>query len=156
MLASMRLCSNVPAQYAVEPALSDDSLIKAHTAADGRLKKQRDLGYERMKRIPGLHCTKPEGAFYFFPRIDTARFGIRNDEQFTLDLLKKERVLIVQGTGFNWFHPDHFRIVFLPDVPLLEKAFPRSKISSMNTTRTEPLHRRCLCSPSGKQSGLQR
>ncbi len=123
MLASMRLCSNVPAQYAIEPALSSDKLIREHTAADGRLKRQRDLGYERLKRIEGLSCTQPKGAFYFFPKIDTEMFGIRNDERFTLDLLKKEHVLIVQGTGFNWFKPDHFRIVFLPDTSLLEKAF---------------------------------
>lgn len=123
MLASMRLCSNVPAQYAIEPALSSDRLIRTHTAADGRLRRQRDLGYERLQRIPGLSCTRPKGAFYFFPKVDTERFAIRNDEQFTLDLLKKERVLIVQGTGFNWFKPDHFRIVFLPDTQLLERAF---------------------------------
>ncbi len=123
MLASMRLCSNVPAQYAIQPALSDDSVIRSHTAADGRLKIQRDLGYRRIKRIPGLSCTKPMGAFYFFPKIETKKFNISNDEQFALDLLKKEGVLIVQGTGFNWFYPDHFRIVFLPDKDLLARAF---------------------------------
>lgn len=123
MLASMRLCSNVPAQYAIEPALSDDRTIRGHTSTDGRLKMQRDLGFERLKKIPGLSCTKPMGAFYFFPKVDAERFGISDDEQFTLDLLKKERVLIVQGTGFNWFKPDHFRIVFLPDATLLGKAF---------------------------------
>lgn len=123
MLASMRLCSNVPAQYAIEPALSDDAVIRSHTAADGRLTAQRDLGLQRLKRIPGLSCTKPMGAFYFFPKIDTQMFDIKNDEQFALDLLKKEHVLIVQGTGFNWFNPDHFRIVFLPDKVLLGRAF---------------------------------
>lgn len=123
MLASMRLCSNVPAQYAVDIALANDDIIRSHTAADGRLKKQRDLGFERLKKIPGLSCTKPRGAFYFFPKINTDMFGIKNDEQFTLDLLKKERVLVVQGTGFNWFKPDHFRIVFLPDTSLLDRAF---------------------------------
>ncbi len=123
MLASMRLCSNVPAQHAVAVALQNDDIIRSHTSADGRLKKQRDLGYERLKRIPGLSCTKPEAAFYFFPKIDTKMFGIKDDEKFTLDLLKKERVLVVQGTGFNWFEPDHFRIVFLPEAGLLERAF---------------------------------
>ncbi len=123
MLASMRLCSNVPAQYAVAVALQNDETIRRHTSADGRLKKQRDLGYERLKRIPGLSCTKPHGAFYFFPRIDTKMFGIKDDEKLTLDLLKKERVLVVQGTGFNWFEPDHFRIVFLPEMSLLQRAF---------------------------------
>lgn len=128
MLASMRLCSNVPAQYAVEFALSNDDVIRKHTAADGRLKRQRDLGLERLRKIPGLSCTKPGGAFYFFPRIDTDMFGINDDEQFTLDLLKKERVLVVQGTGFNWFKPDHFRIVFLPEFSLLERAFDAIEI----------------------------
>ena len=123
MLASMRLCSNVPAQYAVSVALGNDDLIKCHTADGGRLKKQRDFGYDRLKRIPGLFCTKPEGAFYFFPRIDTRRFNINDDEKFVLDLLKKKNVLVVQGTGFNWFEPDHFRIVFLPEMQTLESSF---------------------------------
>jgi alanine-synthesizing transaminase len=123
MLASMRLCSNVPAQYAVSVALDKDGLIKCHTADGGRLKKQRDFGYERINRIPGLSCMKPEGTFYFFPRIDTKKFHIKDDEKFVLDLLKKEKVLVVQGTGFNWFEPDHFRIVFLPEMETLEKSF---------------------------------
>ncbi|MCL5034487.1 MAG: pyridoxal phosphate-dependent aminotransferase [Bacteroidetes bacterium] len=123
MLASMRLCSNVPAQYAVPVALRQDNTIRAHTASGGRLKEQRDLGYERLRSIPGLSCTKPRGAFYFFPKIDTKKFNIKDDERFVLDLLKEENVLVVQGTGFNWFDPDHFRIVFLPDVPSLQKAF---------------------------------
>ncbi len=123
MLASMRLCSNVPAQYAISVALNKDKLIRRHTAAGGRLKKQRDFGYERLNKIPGLSCTKPEGTFYFFPRIDVKKFKIKDDEKFVLDLLKKENVLVVQGTGFNWFKPDHFRIVFLPELQTLEKAF---------------------------------
>jgi alanine-synthesizing transaminase len=123
MLASMRLCSNVPAQYAVHVALRQENTIRAHTASGGRLKEQRDLGYERLVNIPGLSCTKPRGAFYFFPKIDTKKFNIEDDERFVLDLLKEENVLVVQGTGFNWFHPDHFRIVFLPDVSSLKKAF---------------------------------
>ncbi|MFZ1081630.1 MAG: pyridoxal phosphate-dependent aminotransferase [Candidatus Kryptoniota bacterium] len=123
MLASMRLCSNVPAQYAISVALSKNETIKCHTETGGRLKAQRDFGYERLRAIPGLSCTKPKGAFYFFPRIDIKKFNIKNDERFVLDLLKKENVLVVQGTGFNWFKPDHFRIVFLPDVSSLERAF---------------------------------
>ncbi len=123
MLASMRLCSNVPAQYAVDLALAEDGAIRKHTSAEGRLKLQRDLGYDRLSRIPGLSCTKPKGAFYFFPKIDTKLFEIRDDERFTLDLLKKEKVLVVQGTGFNWFNPDHFRIVFLPEISQLTRAF---------------------------------
>ncbi|HUI31536.1 MAG TPA: pyridoxal phosphate-dependent aminotransferase [Candidatus Acidoferrales bacterium] len=123
MLASMRLCSNVPAQYAIPIALDKDNLIRSHTAQGGRLKTQRDFGYERINRIPGLSCTKPQGTFYFFPRIDTKKFQIKDDEKFAFDLLKRENVLVVQGTGFNWFHPDHFRIVFLPDMQTLERAF---------------------------------
>lgn len=123
MLASMRLCSNVPAQYAVSVALKNNEAIKHQTATGGRLKTQRDFGYERINKIPGLSCTKPDGAFYFFPKIDARKFRIKDDEQFVLDLLKEENVLVVQGTGFNWFKPDHFRIVFLPDLSTLEKAF---------------------------------
>ncbi len=123
MLASMRLCSNVPAQYAISVALKNCETIRCHTAKGGRLKAQRDFGYDRLKKIPGLSCTNPRGAFYFFPKIDVKKFNIKNDEKFVLDLLKKENVLVVQGTGFNWFEPDHFRIVFLPDVSTLERAF---------------------------------
>lgn len=123
MLASMRLCSNVPAQYAVSVALGKDDVIRCHTADGGRLKEQRDFGYDRLNRIRGLSCTRPEGAFYFFPRIDTKEFKIKDDEKFVLDLLKKEKVLVVQGTGFNWFEPDHFRIVFLPEMHTLESSF---------------------------------
>jgi len=122
MLASMRLCSNVPAQYAVPVALESFSTMKEHTEAGGRLKIQRDAGYELLRKIPGLRCTKPDGAFYFFPGIDSKKFNIRDDEQFVLDLLKKDHVLVVQGTGFNWFKPDHFRIVFLPEKQILERA----------------------------------
>lgn len=123
MLASMRLCSNVPAQYAIPVALRSDRTIRDHTSAGGRLKGQRDLGIEKLKGIPGVSCTIPRGAFYFFPKIDTKKFHVKDDEQFVLDLLRKERVLVVQGTGFNWFKPDHFRIVFLPERDHLEKAF---------------------------------
>ncbi len=127
MLASMRLCSNVPAQYAIEPALKSDNTIRWHTSPDGRLKGQRDVGYELLKRIPGISCTKPRGAFYFFPKIDAEMFDIKDDEKFALDLLKEENVLIVQGTGFNWFKPDHFRIVFLPEQSVLAKALESLK-----------------------------
>lgn len=123
MLASMRLCSNVPAQYAVAVALRKNDFIKNHTSDGGRLKAQRDYGYQRIKRIPGLSCTHPTGAFYFFPKMDAEKFGIKDDEQFVLDLLKMSNVLVVQGTGFNWFKPDHFRIVFLPELTILERAF---------------------------------
>jgi len=125
MLASMRLCSNVPAQYAIPVALNKYDTIKCHTQDGGRLKAQRDFGNERINKIPGLSTTKPKGAFYFFPKVDAKKFHIKDDEKFTLDLLKKENVLVVQGTGFNWFHPDHFRIVFLPDAQTLKNAFDK-------------------------------
>lgn len=122
MLASMRLCSNVPAQYAIAPALRNNGAIRDHTSANGRLRRQRDLAYEWLLRIPGLSCTKPQGAFYFFPRLDLEKFKITNDEKFVLDLLKRHNVLVVHGTAFNWIRPDHFRIIFLPETPVLQRA----------------------------------
>ncbi|MCL5068256.1 MAG: pyridoxal phosphate-dependent aminotransferase [Thaumarchaeota archaeon] len=122
MLASMRLCSNVPAQYAIAPALRNDGTIRDHTSADGRLGRQRDLAYEWLLRIPGLSCTKPQGAFYFFPKLDIEKFKIKDDEKFVLDMLKRQNVLVVQGTAFNWTKPDHFRIVFLPELTVLQRA----------------------------------
>ncbi len=122
MLSSMRLCSNVPAQYAIQTALGGYQSIKDLTRPGGRLREQRDLAYKRVQEIPGLSCTKPMGAFYLFPKIDVKRFNITNDEQFVLDLLLREKVLLVQGTGFNWPHPDHFRIVLLPETLILSEA----------------------------------
>jgi alanine-synthesizing transaminase len=125
MLTSMRLCSNVPAQYAIPNALTGYQSIKDFTKPGGRLIEQRDFAYQRINEIPGLSCTKPTGAFYLFPKIDIARFNIKNDEQFVLDLLLQEKVLLVQGTGFNWSEPNHFRIVILPEVAVLSDAFDR-------------------------------
>jgi alanine-synthesizing transaminase len=125
MLTSMRLCSNVPAQYAIPHALTGYQSIKDFTKPGGRLIEQRDFAYQRINEIPGLSCTKPTGAFYLFPKIDSARFNIQNDEQFVLDLLLQEKVLLVQGTGFNWSEPNHFRIVILPEVAVLSDAFDR-------------------------------
>ncbi len=122
MLASMRLCSNVPAQFAISVALAKDDTIRGHTGGDGRLRRQRDLGFEKINEIPGLSCTKPEGAFYFFPKLDIRRFNIGDDEKFVFDLLREKSVLVVQGSGFNWFRPDHFRIVFLPEAGMLSQA----------------------------------
>jgi alanine-synthesizing transaminase len=126
MLANMRLCSNVPAQLGVQAALgaalggySESTKL---LAPGGRLNDQRNLAYEMVSAIPGLSAVKPRGAFYLFPRIDTAKFGIESDVQFVLDFLKKEHTLVVQGTGFNWPDPDHFRIVFLPDIEQLKAA----------------------------------
>jgi alanine-synthesizing transaminase len=126
MLANMRLCSNVPAQLAVQAALGAAvggyAESKQLLAPGGRLHDQRNLAYEMVSEIPGLSVVKPRGAFYLFPRIDTGRFGITSDVQFVLDFLKKEHTLVVQGTGFNWPDPDHFRIVFLPDIEQLKAA----------------------------------
>ena len=125
MLSSMRLCSNVPAQYAIEVALNDFESIKELTKPGGRLYGQREYAWNRINRIPGLSCVKPKGALYLFPKIDVKRFNIKDDERFILDLLVAEKVLLVQGTGFNWPEPDHFRIVFLPSVEQLADALSR-------------------------------
>jgi alanine-synthesizing transaminase len=126
MLSNMRLCSNVPAQLGVQAALG--AALGGYTettnllAPGGRLNDQRNLAYEMVQSIPGLSVVKPRGAFYLFPRIDTDRFNITSDVQMVLDFLKSEHTLVVQGTGFNWPDPDHFRIVFLPDIEQLKAA----------------------------------
>ena len=115
ILANMRLCSNVPAQFAIQTALGGYQSINDLVLPGGRLRDQRDLAYEKVSAIPGLSVVKPKGALYLFPKIETQRFGIVDDQQFILDLLREKKILLVQGTGFNWKEPDHFRIVFLPD-----------------------------------------
>ena len=125
MLSSMRLCSNVPAQYAIATALNNFDSIKELTLPGGRLYEQREYAWRRLNEIPGLSCVKPQGALYLFPKIDAKRFNVTNDQQFIFDLLKQERVLLVQGSGFNWPEPNHFRIVFLPSLELLQDAFSR-------------------------------
>ena len=125
ILASMRLCSNVPAQFAIQTAIGGYQSIKALTSPGGRLREQRDLAYEMLNKIPGVSCTKPKGAFYLFPRLDPERFKIKNDQQFVLDLLLEQKILLVQGSGFNWPHPDHFRLVFLPPADELKDAIER-------------------------------
>ena len=125
ILASMRLCSNVPAQYAIQTALGGYQSINDLVLPGGRLKEQRDYAYEAINSIPGLSCTKPKGAFYMFPRLDTRRFHLIDDQKFILDLLLQEKVLLVQGTGFNWPAPDHFRVVFLPELNELKTALSR-------------------------------
>lgn len=122
MLSSMRLCSNVPAQAVVQTALgghqgTDDMLLPG-----GRIYEQREFIYKALNDIPGITAVKPRAAFYIFPKIDTSRFHITDDEQFMLDFLKAEKVLMVHGGGFNLDTPDHFRIVFLPRLEELEKA----------------------------------
>ena len=125
MLSSMRLCSNVPAQSIVQTALGGFQSVKGYVNADGRVTKQRNLIYDRINSIPGLSVVKPKAAFYCFPKIDVERFNIHDDMQFAYDLLKKERVLLVQGTGFNWPYPDHFRIVYLPRESVLNEAMDK-------------------------------
>lgn len=122
ILANMRLCSNVPSQFAIQTALGGYQSINDLVINGGRLKDQRDLAYKRLTAIPGVSCTKPLGALYLFPRLDPEVFHIKNDAQFALDLLKEKRILIVNGTGFNLKTPDHFRMVFLPNVDILEEA----------------------------------
>jgi alanine-synthesizing transaminase len=125
MLASMRLCSNVPAQSIVQTALggyqsSDELLLPG-----GRIYEQREFIYKALNDIPGITAVKPKAAFYIFPRIDTARFNISNDEQFVLDFLRQEKVLLVHGGGFNWPEPDHFRVVYLPRIEELAEAIEK-------------------------------
>jgi alanine-synthesizing transaminase len=125
ILSTMRLCSNVPAQQAIQTALGGYQSIYDLTRDGGRLKEQRDYACKRINEIPGLSCVKPQGALYIFPKIDTARFNIRDDQKFITDLLLQEKVFLVQGTGFNWPEPDHFRVVFLPRMDDLKEALDR-------------------------------
>lgn len=125
MLASMRLCANVPGQLAIQTALGGYQSIEDLVAPTGRLCKQRDLAYEMLTAIPGVSCVKPKSAMYLFPKLDQKIYPIVDDQQFILDLLLEEKVLLVQGTGFNWKTPDHFRVVFLPNVDDLTEAIKR-------------------------------
>jgi alanine-synthesizing transaminase len=125
MLASMRLCSNTPGQLAIQTALGGYQSIKDLVAPQGRLTKQRDMAYDMLTSIPGVSCVKPQAALYCFPRLDPKLYPITNDQVFIGELLEQEKVLLVQGTGFNWPDPDHFRVVFLPNVDDLKDAFSR-------------------------------
>jgi len=128
VLSSMRLCSNVMAQLGIQTALGGYQSINELVLPNGRLRKQRDYVYQRLNNIEGVSCTKPKGAFYAFPRIDTQRFKVKDDQEFVLNLLKHHKVLLVQGTGFNWKQPDHFRLVFLPSVEELEGAMNKIEL----------------------------
>ena len=125
ILASMRLCSNVPGQFAIQTALGGYQSINDLVAPTGRLCKQRDLAYKLLTAIPGVTCVKPKAALYLFPRFDPKIYPIENDQQFILELLETEKVLVVQGSGFNWKQPDHIRIVFLPNADDLTEAIAR-------------------------------
>ena len=122
MLSSMRLCANVPMQYAIQTALGGYQSINDLIAEDGRLYQQMDKCHQLINAIPGLSCTRPKGAMYLFPKIDVERFDIKDDEQFVLDFLREKHVLLVHGRAFNWAKPDHFRIVFLPRKDELEQS----------------------------------
>jgi len=115
ILATMRLCSNVPAQYGIQTALGGYQSINDLVKPGGRLARQRDIAYDALSTMPGVSVVKPHGALYMFPRFDPAMYPIKDDQQFVLELLEEERVLLVQGTGFNWQKTDHVRVVFLPN-----------------------------------------
>jgi alanine-synthesizing transaminase len=125
MLSNMRLCANVPGQWAIQTALGGYQSINDLVGAGGRLRRQRDLAYELITAIPGVTCVKPSAALYMFPKLDPKVYPIEDDRQFFLDLLKETKVMLVQGTGFNWPTPDHFRIVFLPHEEDLREAVGR-------------------------------
>nr|WP_227685498.1 aminotransferase class I/II-fold pyridoxal phosphate-dependent enzyme [Psychrobacter immobilis] len=125
MLASMRLCSNVQGQYAIQTAMGGYQSMKELTSERGRLYKQREMAVSRLNAIKGISCTMPQGAFYCFPKMDPNVYPIEDDMAFMMDLLVEENVLMVQGTGFNWDKPDHFRLVFLPNLHDLEDAMDR-------------------------------
>jgi alanine-synthesizing transaminase len=125
MLSNMRLCANVPGQWAIQTALGGYQSINDLVNEGGRLRKQRDLAYELITAIPGVSCVKPQAALYMFPRLDPKVYAIKDDQQFFLELLQETKVMLVQGTGFNWKSTDHFRIVFLPHEDDLREAISR-------------------------------
>ena len=125
MLSNMKLCSNVPGQWAIQTALGGYQSINDLVCEGGRLRRQRDLAYELITAIPGVSCVKPQAALYMFPKLDPKIYPIEDDRQFFLELLRETRVMLVQGTGFNWQQPDHFRIVFLPHEDDLREAIGR-------------------------------
>lgn len=122
MLSNMRLCSNVPAQSIVQTALGGYQSVETYIQPGGRIFEQRDFIYKALNDIPGISAVKPKAAFYIFPKLDVKKFNIINDEKFALDFLREKKVLIVPGSGFNWGTPDHFRIVYLPQLSVLEKS----------------------------------
>ena len=122
MLSNMRLCSNVPAQSVVQTALGGHQSVNDYIIPGGRIYEQREYVYKAFCDIPGITAVKPKAAFYMFPKIDTKKFNITNDEKFALDLLRDKKLLIVHGGGFNWGQPDHFRVVYLPRIEVLKDA----------------------------------
>ena len=125
MLSNMRLCANVPGQWAIQTALGGHQSINELVGEGGRLRRQRDLAHALITAIPGVSCVKPSAALYMFPKLDPKVYPIEDDQQFFMELLQETRVMLVQGTGFNWKTPDHFRIVFLPHEDDLREAIGR-------------------------------
>jgi alanine-synthesizing transaminase len=115
----------VPGQYAIQTALGGYQSINDLVGPGGRLRKQRDMAWELITSLPGVSCVKPQAALYLFPRLDPKMYPISDDQAFALEMLKEEKVLVVQGSGFNWRDPDHFRMVFLPISDDLNKAVER-------------------------------
>lgn len=132
MLTNMRICSNVPAQSIIQTALGGHQSVNDYIVPGGRIYEQREYIYQALNSIPGVSAVKPKAAFYIFPKLDVKRFGIKNDEKFALDLLREQKLLIVQGSGFNWQHPDHFRVVYLPRIEVLKDA--TSKLETFLST----------------------
>ncbi len=122
MLSNMRLCSNVPAQSIVQTALGGHQSVNDYIVPGGRVYEQRDYVYKALTDIPGISAVKPKAAFYIFPKLDVKKFGIVNDERFALDLLREKKILLIHGGGFNWKQPDHFRVVYLPRIEVLQEA----------------------------------
>lgn len=125
LLANMRMCANVPGQHAIQTALGGYQSINELIVPGGRFYEQSKLAWRMLNEIPGVSCTEPEGALYCFPRLDPEVYPIENDQDFVVDLLRTKKILVTHGTGFNWFEPDHFRLVTLPDVAVLEEAITR-------------------------------
>lgn len=125
MLADMRLCSNVPGQSAIPAALSGSCRAEEYFISGGRVVEQRDTVWKLLNSIPGVTAAKPKAAFYIFPRLDTEKFRITDDNQFALDFLREKKILVIPGSGFNWHHPDHFRIVYLPEKEILADAIAK-------------------------------
>ena len=125
MLATMRLCANVPAQFAIQTALGGYQSINDLINPGGRLYRQRELAWSLLTQLPGVTCVKPQAALYLFPKLDRRMYPIANDQQFILEMLEEQHVLVVQGSGFNWPEPDHMRIVFLPNADDLHEAIGR-------------------------------
>ncbi len=138
LLASMRLCANVPTQYAIQTALGGYQSINDLVSENGRLRKQRDLVHYKLTDIPGVTCVKPKGSLYVFPKIDLKKFNLADDEQFVLDLLTEQKVFVVSGKGFNYMDKSHFRVVFLPDTDTLELATDRIG-EFLNDKRIKPV-----------------